>query len=43
MAVLNHPLQAFQINLNNDHLSNIAIKAAFRESMYLFHDPIGLH
>ena len=41
--VVNHPLQALQVNLNNDILSNIAIKAAFRESRLLFCDLIGLH
>lgn len=41
--VVNHPLQALQVNLNNDILSNIATKAAFRESRLLFHDLIELH
>lgn len=42
MAV-NHPLQALQVNLNSDILSNIAIKAAFRESRLWFCDLIGLY
>lgn len=40
--VVNCPFQVLQVNLN-DILSNIAIKAAFRESRFLFCDLIGLH
>lgn len=36
--VVKCPFQALQVNLNNDILSNIAIKAAFRESRFLFCD-----
>lgn len=41
--VVNYPLQMLRVNLNNKILSNLAIKAAFRESRLLFRDLIGLH